>query len=155
MPRTSTHTFPIPRRFVKFALVGLSGVVVNETITGLTLWFGGKINTHILRANLAVFMGWATSVISNFLLNYSWTWKDRPRVRSIKLLKKLGAYYITATAALLIQATIVNIMAHLFGWQTIRILLYNLLGMAGGTLINFLLADKWVFRFDNSPSQSP
>ena len=142
----------IPQRFVKFAIVGLSGVVVNETITGLTLWVGGRINTHILRANLAVFMGWATSVISNFLLNYYWTWKDRPRAHSTKLIKKLGAYYVTATAALIIQATIVNLMAHLFGWQTIRILLYNLLGMAGGTLINYLLADKWVFRFEDSHS---
>ena len=148
--QSATLVSRIPRRFMKFAIVGFSGVVVNEAITALTLWFGGKINAHILRTNLAVFMGWATSVISNFLLNYYWTWKDRPRVHATKLLTKLGAYYVTATAALVIQATIVNIMAHLLGWQTIRILLYNLLGMAGGTLINFLLADKWVFRFHDS-----
>ena len=57
-------------RFVKFCIVGASGVVVN---LGFLRFFKGLE----VQVNLASAMAIEISIISNFLINYSWTFRGR------------------------------------------------------------------------------
>ncbi|WP_428268668.1 GtrA family protein [Haliangium sp.] len=58
------------RRFLKFALVGASGVVVNLGVLALLL----ALDLH---DNLASALAIEVSLLSNFLVNYLWTFGDR------------------------------------------------------------------------------
>lgn len=63
------------RKFVKFGLVGTSGVFVDFGITGLL--------REVLRLNqyVANSTGFLCAVVSNYLLNRKWTFRSRdPRV---------------------------------------------------------------------------
>lgn len=135
----------IGSRFVKFSLVGVSGIIVNELITGISLVILTDFSSVVIRANVSVFFGWFTSVLTNFLLNYYWTWKDRKAQDSTPLIHKLGKYYISAAAAFVVQLSVVTLLAIAFGWSPANILLFNLAGILLGTVVNFALADKWVF----------
>ena len=58
-------------RLIKFAIVGTSGVVVNLGLLYILVeWFG-------LYYMLAAVISIGSSVLSNFILNDKWTWRDR------------------------------------------------------------------------------
>lgn len=133
-------------RLVKFGLVGGSGVLINELVTGIGLFTLPTTLSAVSRSNIAVFLGWITSVLTNFLLNYHWTWKDRKDTFSSLPIYQLSKYYISAIAAFIVQISVVNSLAVLIGWDPLKILGYNLIGILSGMLINFLMADKWVFK---------
>jgi len=132
-------------RFLKFALVGGSGVVVNEAVTALFLWLLPNLGSLAARANLAVFMGWAVSVLSNYLLNYYWTWRDRTTGSADRQLQLLPRYYTSALAAFFVQLFVVNAFSAVSGWSTGLVLWWNLVGIGAGTVVNYIFADQWVF----------
>ncbi len=134
------------RRLLKFAVVGASGVIVNEVVTMLFLLLLGGVFSQIIRTNASVFMGWFFSVLSNYLLNYHWTWKDRINEGSGSVLSRVHKYYMSAIVAFFVQALTVNVLASFFGWSVSKVLMWNLIGIGGGTIVNFMLADKWVFN---------
>jgi len=58
-------------RLIKFAIVGTSGVVVNLGLLYILVeWFG-------LYYMLAAVISIGSSVLSNYILNDKWTWRDR------------------------------------------------------------------------------
>jgi len=58
-------------RLIKFAIVGTSGVVVNLGLLYILVeWFG-------LYYMLAAVISIGSSVVSNYILNDKWTWRDR------------------------------------------------------------------------------
>lgn len=57
-------------RFLKFAAVGASGVVVNLAVLGALEAAGVQIN-------VASAVAIEVSVVSNFLIHYAWTFRDR------------------------------------------------------------------------------
>ncbi len=59
----------LTRRFLKFAVVGASGVVVNLAFLALFRVIGVQIN---LSSALAI----EVSLLSNFFINYLWTFRD-------------------------------------------------------------------------------
>ena len=58
-------------RFFRFALVGSSGIVVNNGILWLLVSLVG------LPFYFCSFIAIEASIITNFLLNDTWTWSDR------------------------------------------------------------------------------
>ncbi len=73
------------RQFVKFAIVGGSGTLVNFVVFSLIIWIGGQMAggrplALQLFANAAAF---CVAVVSNFTFNRQWTFrrKCRPVVR--------------------------------------------------------------------------
>lgn len=57
-------------RFLKYCVVGSTGVVVNMT----TLYFfTSVIGLHYMVSN---FIGISAAVLSNFILNDQWTWRS-------------------------------------------------------------------------------
>ena len=140
------------RRLMKFGLVGTSGVVVNEAVTGLALLLLAGLTSPVLQTNAAVFAGWLVSAMSNFLLNYYWTWRDRFDLAEGSIRRRAVKYYLTASVAFFIQVFTVNLLAAAFGWGIAKVLAWNLVGIAAGMVINFVLADRWVF---NSRGRTP
>lgn len=77
-----------PERFLKFSLVGLSGVFVN---LGL-LWFLTEVvGIYYVVSNIIAV---EVSIISNFILNDLWTWRDRRDPGLLNFLKRLAAFNI-------------------------------------------------------------
>ncbi len=123
------------KRLIKFGLVGVSGILVNNGLLYLlTEWMG--LN-YKLSSPIAIEL----SIVSNFLLNFAWTWKDRGYK---KFLPRLLKYHISA-----------GLTAFVFNWSFLVLLtelfhlyyiLSNIIGIGLGMFSNFLLNHYWTFR---------
>ncbi|MEE2786999.1 MAG: GtrA family protein [Myxococcota bacterium] len=69
-PTEAVHSTRLTHRFLKFALVGLSGVFVNLGALAFFVWLG--IHQAVASA-LAI----QVSIISNFIVHDWWTFRDR------------------------------------------------------------------------------
>jgi putative flippase GtrA len=159
------------RRFLTFCAVGGSGVLVNMVVFAgvLRLWPsearpGGSAGD--LAVNVAALLGWAVSVWTNYALNDRLTFADQTADRSTGWWRRAGRYYISATAALVVQLAVLNTTLWLLhgsgliagidpqaGSLGLLTLLArwapeccNLVGIAAGTVANYLLAKGWVFK---------
>jgi dolichol-phosphate mannosyltransferase len=118
-------------KFVKFLLVGLSGVFVNE----LLLW--------LLTEKLHLFYAFSgaisveASIIWNFTLNYLFTFKAKN-----KFFKRLLKDNLVRIGGLIVNLLILIMLAEM----GLHYLLANLFGIAAATIFNFLLNVFWVFR---------
>lgn len=123
------------KTFLKFAIVGSSGVVVNLGFFTVFLMLGAN---KYLASPIAI----EISIISNFLLNNYWTFssrniKDRIRVRGLKFnavsLVSLGVSYGTFIG-----------MSMLFPQLPPQI--HQLVGIVPATLVNYFLNSYWTFK---------
>lgn len=123
-------------RFVKFGIVGGSGVVVNSAI----LWFCHDILGMIIP--IASIFSVGISILTNFLLNDFWTWNStNTKKHSFKT--RLLRYYISASLGAAINYFVLIFLTEVFG---IYYLIANLIGILFGTVSNFLLSEIWVFK---------
>ncbi len=130
------------RRFLRFAVVGLSGVAVNEGV--FVAVYRALAGPEALRVNVAGVLGFITSVTTNFLLNDRWTWGDRPKVGGLRgALRRYRAYVTVALGGLGVQLLVLNLLVHT---DTLGPKLANLVGIAAGTSVNYLANHLWTFR---------
>ena len=164
------------RRFIVFCLVGGSGVFVNQAAFSLVLlvWPGAESLKSAGAGSPAImtagFVGWVVSVLSNFVLNDRFTFDDQIDREATTWQRRLGRYYVSATATLVLQllvlnavlwqltegyfaATLAELMAvgglvgMAFGLVGIYVRAFsNLCGIAVGTVINYILSKRWVFK---------
>ncbi|MDR0303300.1 MAG: GtrA family protein [Chitinispirillales bacterium] len=125
-------------RFLKFAVVGSSGVVVNQTFLILAVKYL-KIDYKI-----ASLMAIETAIITNFILNYNWTWKDR---KGKKVTDKLNAF-VKFNISSFISAFFLNWITLIFLTEIIQIKFYisNLIGISVAACFNFLMSNFWAFK---------
>lgn len=123
------------KTFIKFAIVGASGVLVN--LGFFTLFLMAGMNKYIA-SPIAIEL----SIVSNFLLNNYWTFRwrktiDRTRIRGLKFnlvsILALGVSYGTFVA---LSLTFPDTAPHIF----------QLIGIVPATLINYLLNSYWTFK---------
>ena len=119
-------------RFLKFAIVGISGVIVNEGLLALCT------EVYTIRVEIAGAIAIEASIISNFLLNNFWTWQDS---HDKSFQKRLIQYHSVSIIAGLINYLILVGLTY-FG---LHHLIANLIGIAFATLINFVLNNHWTF----------
>jgi len=121
--------------FVKFAIVGGSGVLVN-----MGLFF---ILTRWLRMDIT----WASpvaievSIISNFLLNNAWTFRRRDTY--VPFFRRLIRYHLVTGLAGLVNYAILLLLVRFIGLSD---LLANLIGIIIGMFINFFLNSLWTWK---------
>ena len=122
----------ISSKFVKFLLVGGSGVIVNEGLLAILT------EIYSLQVSVAGIIAIESSILSNFLLNNFWTWRHN---RHKPFIMRLMQYHYVA-----LIAGSVNYLA-LIGLSDIGLhhLIANLFGIGFGTVINFLLNNYWTF----------
>jgi dolichol-phosphate mannosyltransferase len=123
------------RTFLRFALVGVSGTVVNLGVFAVALHSG--LNKYVASA-VAI----EVSIVWNFLLNNYWTFRerktrDRTRIKGLKYnlvsLATLGVSFATFTALSVLV-------------PRLSLELDQLLGIVPAVLVNYFLNSYWTFR---------
>ena len=123
----------IKKHFPKFAVVGLSGMAVNQGMLFFT-----KEYIHI-PVKFAGIIAIETSIITNFLLNNFWTWKES---RDNTFLQRLLRYHsVTAVSGVVNYLVLLSLTA-----LGIYYILANLIGIGIGMLLNFVFNHIWTFQ---------
>lgn len=120
-------------RFIRFCIVGTSGLVINETLLFLLTEFGNLY--YLYSAAIAI----EVSIITNFILNNFWTWKRD----SIHMLSRLWKFNLVSVVALTINLSVLYIFTSLLG---LHYLISNIIGVAAATFINYFVNDRWTFK---------
>lgn len=123
------------REFFKFALVGGSGVVVNM---GLLYVFRKVFSLQIeIASPIAI----EISILTNFLLNNIWTFRQRDTRYTVW--NRLLRYHLVTGIAGLVNYLILLLLVKAFGLNEF---LSNLIGIGFGMLINYFLNSKWTWK---------
>jgi dolichol-phosphate mannosyltransferase len=122
-------------RFVKFCLVGGSGVLVNEGLLWLLTDFAG----FYYLASAAI--GIEVSIITNFLLNDRFTFADRRAPGGF--LRRLGKFNLVSLVALAVNMALLWFLTSVAG---LHYLVSNLIGIAVAAVLNYLLNTLWTWR---------
>jgi putative flippase GtrA len=128
-------------RFIKFGIVGASGVVVNLSVLfiGQEMLFS-HVGSETLRLNLSLALAIFIATISNFTWNRRWTWQDRRALRSVPIIVQFGQYAVACWVGIVIQFGLTNLFA-LF----LHYLAANLIAVVIASLFNFVANDFWTF----------
>jgi dolichol-phosphate mannosyltransferase len=129
------------RRFIKFCVVGGSGVPVNLLCShlGRTLIFVGLDDAW--RTGLAYIFGIVISIFTNFLLNDVWTWKDRDKANRGFAARLLRFYLVSALGSGIQFGVAMGLSLGL----ELHFSLSQLVGIAIATGVNFVINNWWTF----------
>ncbi len=130
------------KRFIKFNLVGLSGVFVNEGLLVLIATAG----LYYIYASAAAI---EISIVSNFVLNEFWTFRDRRHGRIVARALKFNG--------LMVVGGIVN-LAILYGgtaYLGVNYTLSNLVGIGAAFLLRYWLSIRYVWMKKEEESVRP
>jgi len=129
-------------RMLRFGIVGVSGVVVNQ---GLLMLLHGSFGLPLLISSvIAIEM----SILSNFTLNSRWTWKI-DLGGSLRSWARKAVQYHAATILSAFAGNVLILMGlvHLMG---VDYRLANLAGIAAASGLNYVAGEFWVFRTHRS-----
>lgn len=122
-------------RFLKFCLVGLIGIFLNQTL----LWFfTTKIGIYYLISSAIAI---EITILNNFILNYTWTFKDK-NINGC-FLKKIIKYNIVSYSVDFLNIIILFILVSLLG---IHYLVSNLIGIFSVVILKYILHIKWTWH---------
>jgi dolichol-phosphate mannosyltransferase len=133
------------RRWASFAGVGILGFGVQLAVLGF-LTAGAGLPTAPAAA-----MAVETAVLHNFVWHERWTWRDRARGGRASVLRRLARFH--AGAGIVSLAGNVAITVFLAEWLHVPVVLANACAVGVLSVLNFLLADRWVFA--GSPNRYP
>lgn len=137
------HLFSLMRRageltrFVRFCLVGLSGVGVDEGIFWLLHEFAGLFK--FLSATISA----EAAIISNFTLNDYFTFRDRRLSGAKSFLNRLVKFNVVGLGGMGIKLAVLWLLTAVFG---VHDLLFNLCGIVVAILWNYLVNSWWTWR---------
>lgn len=121
--------------FMKFCVVGFSGVILNLGLyIVLTRFFAVDIK---LASPICI----EISILSNFFFNHVWTFNKRKN--TTPWLKKLMSFHVVAGIAGISNYTLFLLMITSFHFNDI---LANLIGIGFGTIINYSINSLWTWR---------
>jgi dolichol-phosphate mannosyltransferase len=131
---------PSAGRFWKFALVGASGILVNNVIliTLAEYFDANKVIAWMFAVGL--------SILSNFLLNNAFTWRDVRHSSRIHFLLRGALAYPVAILGIGANFAVYYPLLKYVSEDFPYYVLFNLLGIAAGTSVNFILSSRLVFR---------
>lgn len=141
-------------QFLRFCVVGASGVVVNLVVFSATLQAIGEIWGSVAgQYNYAAVLGWVVSVASNFVLNDRWTFAQPASTYAVSWGRRLLRYYGSALYGMGVQLALFNLLLKLLEHVTVPsavqpALPYGayLTGIASGTLVNYWMSRRHVFH---------
>jgi dolichol-phosphate mannosyltransferase len=127
------------RHFIKFNIVGLAGIVVNEALLIVLKSEGYSL---IVASIIAI----EVSILSNFVLNDFWTFRDRRHGHvAVRLAKFNGLMIIGLVANLVILYAFTD-------YLSIAYTISNLIGIGAAFLLRYWLSVKfaWIKREEES-----
>lgn len=125
-------------RFIKFCLVGLSGVFVNMGLLWLLTEIAGI--KYFLSAAVSI----ESSIISNFLLNNVFTFGDRRSPGRGETLRRLLKFNLVSLTGLAINMAILVFLTEVIG---IYYLISHAFGIAAAALWNYILSTWWTWKY--------
>jgi dolichol-phosphate mannosyltransferase len=135
-------SIPLPiKRFVKFGIVGLSGVFVDMLVLYL-LSDPSTLGWGITRSKI---IAAEASIISNFLGNDLWTFRDISRQQRglSPMLKRFVKFNLICATGLLLNVVILNVLFNYFGMNRY---LANLIAIGCVSVWNFWINLKLSWR---------
>ncbi len=130
------------RHFIKFNVVGLIGVAVNEGVL-LLLAAGGYYYVYASAVAIEV------SILSNFVLNDFWTFRDRRHGHmAVRLVKFNGLMVIGLVANLAILYALTT-------YAGIHIAISNLVGIGAAFLLRYWLSVRFAWIKEEERSVEP
>jgi len=160
---------PEQRRFIKFGIVGSSGVIVNlGVVTLCSLVLFASMGTHTfpgigavaLGDFLALVAGIVVSIMTNFLINDTWTWGDRVKAPGVRpWLRRCRDFYVSNGLAATLQFAVAwgVLQSGVFDTQIFGVALgayqasiASLVGILIATPLNFIVNNLWTFRDQRS-----
>lgn len=131
----------IRHRFVKFSVVGLSGMIVNLA----ALYVGQEVlfrdmSSDTTRLNLSLALAIFLATINNYLWNRTWTWMDRKGKTKYGFFPQMGQYFIACGLAIGFQFGFTILLA-----QFVHYLLANIIAIVLAAVLNYLINDVWTF----------
>ncbi len=124
------------RKWVKFLIVGGWGFIINTIVLELLVWFG-------LHPALGSAIGAECAIVSNFLLNNHWTFRDRKIEKAMRMMKFLQ-FNGTSLGAIALQAGIVYLGTQLYGVGSYRI--FYILGVMTSLVWNYLMYSRVIWK---------
>ena len=126
---------PLARRWLRFTVVGLAGIVVQlATVHALTIADAGTA--------AATAVGVVAAVVHNFLWHRRWTWRERhPDIATWRLLARFAA----ANGAVSLAGN-VAVAWTLVTFTAVGPVAANVFAIAACGLLNFWAADRIVFQ---------
>jgi putative flippase GtrA len=125
---------PDRKRFVRFCAAGALGFVIQIAVVALLT----AVGVHYLVATaLAV----EAAIITNFIWHRTLTWADRPSADVVGQLLRFNA--LTAVTSIVGSVMVAAVLVESFALSPI---LANVIGVAAISVINFIGADRLVFR---------
>ena len=140
---------PSAGRFWKFALVGASGVLVNMATLVMLAEY---VNAHKV---IAWMFAVGLSILSNFLLNNAFTWRDVRNSSRIHFLMRGALAYPVAIlgigANFAVYYPLIKYVSDDFPYYVG----FNFLGIVAATVVNFVLNSQVVFRPSEPAAPDP
>ncbi len=134
-------------RFVKFSIVGLSGLIINLVALYISQEILFKnIHPEVLRLNLSLGLAIFFATINNYLWNRKWTWLDRKGKTKYGFFPQMGQYFIACGLAIGLQFALTLLLA-----QFIYYLIANIISIVLAAVLNYLLNDIWTFAIRKYP----
>jgi dolichol-phosphate mannosyltransferase len=134
-------------RFIRFAAVGMSGVIVDMGLLFLlsdpTMLGWGLTRSKLIASEMAI--------LNNFFWNDTWTFRDLAlQQRGLKQrLRRFGKFQLICLAGVVINATLLNIQ---FNWLGMNRYVANAVAIAAVTGWNFWLNLKLSWRIAEPPA---
>lgn len=122
--------------FFKFGMVGALGFAINT----LVLWLMVKAGMHPAVGSA---VGAELAIISNFIFNNAWTFRER-RVHGRKMIPKFLQFNLTSLGALIIQTGSVWAGTAMFG--TARYFASYIVGVGLGLIWNYTMYSKVIWK---------
>ena len=128
-------------RFVKFSIVGLSGMIINLVALYINREVLFKnIDPEWIRLNLSLGLAIFFATINNYLWNRKWTWLDRKGKTKYGFFPQMGQYFIACGLAIGLQFVFTLLLA-----QFMHYLIANIISIVLAAVLNYLLNDIWTF----------
>ncbi|OGC92188.1 hypothetical protein A3D85_02765 [Candidatus Amesbacteria bacterium RIFCSPHIGHO2_02_FULL_47_9] len=139
---------PKIRRFLKFAVVGGTGLTLQTLFFEITSVF-----THILTPSVATVIGGEIAIISNFTLNNLWTFKDY-QVTGAKIIGKFFQFNLTSLLALVIQFVILRIGEFFARGSAVIIQFFYFGAIFIVLIVNYYIYNKFIWKTKTNAPKS-
>jgi dolichol-phosphate mannosyltransferase len=130
--KTSIFSRVYSHNFVRFGIVGAIGIVVNE---GLLILIQSRGVYFLYAGAIAI----EVSILSNFILNDLWTFRDRRSGHAAVRLAKFNALML---AGLVVNLAVLDVGTVYFG---IAYTIANLIGIAAAFFLRYALSVKYAW----------
>lgn len=131
---------PKIRRFIKFGIVGSTGLTIQTTFFEV---FG--VFTNLLSPSVATALGGELAIISNFILNNAWTFKEH-KVSGTRKLLKFVQFNLSSLLALTIQFIILSIGQYVAKGDKLIIQIFYFGAILIILVINFYVYNKFIWK---------